>query len=1163
MTLTLLFPAGTISVQKTLTPSYNVRQLGTKTLVPTYSVRQLATKTVVPVYDVRQEAGKDLIPTYSIRQLATKTVTPTYNISNLATKTLVPTYNVAQLATKTVSPSYNIATLATKTLTPTYDILSALTVQKTLTPTYTIWNHPTSITLEMTNIHYPLLSNNWVKGFTITTNTPVPPEGGVYIWLVDESADGYWYGGQVIDMDGETEATGVYTLEHNILPSRRFDRTYKFTTGYTRVVPAGEYADWKCWDNTDSIDLNGIIPDNPAAEYERVETTEDITWHLRHEIGGGHYFDVYNLTGGTSWQFFGSVETVANQTAYSITPNWAGLTWSNDDTIVISLREDSDWADWYDVDMMAIGHINNARVTTKTTTRRNLAQNSSFETDSNSDGLADYLASGYTTNSLVSGRTGGNAQRLQRTISGAGTWYSFYEFRTKDWNSGVGASPAFPGDRHTVSFYYKLAQSGSTVTRLYLEYRDANNGIGGGSAILSPTSEWTRASMTTNVAPSGVIRYVFAPYSTGTDDGDTVDLIIDDVLVEVAPSVGSYFSDEEPISYNVFEIAGKTLTPSYTLYNHISSISGITLTSDEDYIWFTPAQEKTLHFHTDVGCPPEGRMQAWIVEPTSNQWYPWEIMPAQNTTDWTVDITAIAWSNFPDRVHNLYVYYDKYSNDTFTTYGQYGSGISFNYITDTNANNTVYHRYTSEAANWTLAHPLNNLNGSFQVFIVDVDVGSPYYVTWYDLGGLHASTQGQTTFSKSDLAWENARLCNNAVSHIYFRPDRNVWGGWWASFSPGAWGDFTTQSAFIYDYKSQTVTPTYDSRQLATKHTAEDFNWAINPNGDGPPTAGWYIGWWENSNWQAAMSQGPKLDGLSGNLSLKMDMTGGDPYYYMYLGNSAEMPAREGMPATFSVYIQGDQPSIADNHLRLHCWDKDRQLISIIYGPQITGISTTQPTRYSVSYSSLPAGTHYVSPMVQFGQIAEDEHIVVYFAEAMLTMTEDVVPFLNGVSYDIRAIASKTVTPVYDMRNLSNKTITPTYAMRQLGTKTITPTYNMRSLANKTVTPTYDIRGKQTKTVTPTYSIYTKGTKTLTPTYNMRSLAGDTLSPVYDIRCLSGTTLTPVYTIRIILRARGLVRTYGTMNIAYKESPRATVSVVEEAAVETPRVQQGGAKVCQ
>lgn len=166
-------------------------------------------------------------------------------------------------------------------------------------------------------------------------------------------------------------------------------------------------------------------------------------------------------------------------------------------------------------------------------------------------------------------------------------------------------------------------------------------------------------------------------------------------------------------------------------------------------------------------------------------------------------------------------------------------------------------------------------------------------------------------------------------------------------------------------------------------------------------------------------------------------------------------------------------------------------------------------------------------------------------------------------TYDMRSLSNKTLQPTYDIRQIGTKAVTPTYNMRQLGTKTVTPTYNMRSLSTQTVTPTYDIREKQNQTLSPSYNINCLRGQTLSPTYSMRSLANQVLSPAYDINIKVNKTLTPMYDIKAQKAIRGLRRVYGTMYIAYKESPRATTSVVDEAAISSPRVQQGGAKVCQ
>lgn len=659
-------------------------------------------------------------------------------------------------------------------------------------------------------------------------------------------------------------------------------------------------------------------------------------------------------------------------------------------------------------------------------------------------------------------------------------------------------------------------------------------------------------------------------------------------------------------TYDVRELVSKTVVPTFRIWNHITTISGVEMTSNETYIWGSVNQAKTWHFHTDTPCPPEGNIRVWFQEPIDNLWFHGETINAQDTTSWTVQSTAnIVGMQHPERAHTLWIYYDKESGtNDWGAWASCPTPVYFNYITQTNDVNEVYHRHTDDAVHWTLGHPLTNLNGSFQVFFVDAEVASPYYGTWYDVGGLNAPTQGQTSFSKSDLAWDASptRLINEAHVHVYYRPDKDVWGGWWDGYG-GNPADFTTLTARVYDYNSKTVTltydinglanktlsPTFDSRQLATRVLgSERHNMLMNSYlVDQAPTDtypdGWYHGGWSNNN-PFTLSV---VAGKDGRNAFRCQYTphASDTSVGFTLQQAISSKNKQfhgGEQAAVSVWIKGSVPRF----LSQFRWENaDGQptyswaglsLDPTTYGDWTNvgwyhtvpaGCDRLTAIDYyweSVSSSSPAVDIYITQPLIERGSVLMD-----YFdgespnsswdGSQYYTQSTEIVP----VSYDIHGLANKTLQPSYDMRQLATKQVTPTYNMRSLSNKTITPTYNMRSLSNQTVTPTYNIREKQNQTLSPSYNINCLRGQTLSPTYNMRSLANQVLSPAYDINIKVNKTLTPMYDIKAQKAIRGLRRVYGTMYIAYKESPRATTSVVDEAAISSPRVQQGGAKVCQ
>ena len=247
-----------------------------------------------------------------------------------------------------------------------------------------------------------------------------------------------------------------------------------------------------------------------------------------------------------------------------------------------------------------------------TLTRTNYCTNPSLETDAHTDTLADgwsYTGGGGITNptyskvAALAGSTGAVAQRITVTVATAGDGVMYFKHVV----TGITA-----GDVFTFSFL-------------------ATGAVAGGvPAIEVHNQAWTRAVLAGITLTGGVVRYsatATAPaastalefcvliYSLGV--GSTIDITLDDVLIEKAASLGDYFDG----SYDNCEWNGVahastsrqeflptvTTTP-VTEITSISAASGGNVTdvgsqpvTARGVCWSTAASPTTADDHTSDG----------------------------------------------------------------------------------------------------------------------------------------------------------------------------------------------------------------------------------------------------------------------------------------------------------------------------------------------------------------------------------------------------------------------------------------------------------------------------------------------------------------------------------------------------------------------------------
>lgn len=180
------------------------------------------------------------------------------------------------------------------------------------------------------------------------------------------------------------------------------------------------------------------------------------------------------------------------------------------------------------------------------TARTNLCANPSFE-GAFTSGLAANWA--FSSSSSVTGTvvptqvaaigTGSSAQRIQYTgVAGDSAGDKVLLFSTSD--SAVGSCA--PGDVLTVSALLKGALSGCQLA-FAVVWRNSSGGYISQAYSADPavTGTATRFSATISAAPANASLMALRFYGYAFGTGDTIDLTIDDVLIEKAASLGDYF----------------------------------------------------------------------------------------------------------------------------------------------------------------------------------------------------------------------------------------------------------------------------------------------------------------------------------------------------------------------------------------------------------------------------------------------------------------------------------------------------------------------------------------------------------------------------------------------------------------------------------------------
>jgi hypothetical protein len=171
----------------------------------------------------------------------------------------------------------------------------------------------------------------------------------------------------------------------------------------------------------------------------------------------------------------------------------------------------------------------------------------SFEIESGTPGLASgWTIAGNKTGTpvctLVPGRNGGLAQRIQYTGVAGDVAGRTLRFQHMTPNGSIGAS-----DIMTVSGYVKLALSGCLLTEYLEAYTDAGAYVSDcGSVAIAASADWQRFYKTHAAGGATTGKGNLLLQFSNIHEGDTLDLIVDDVLIDKSATLRAYWDGSYP-----------------------------------------------------------------------------------------------------------------------------------------------------------------------------------------------------------------------------------------------------------------------------------------------------------------------------------------------------------------------------------------------------------------------------------------------------------------------------------------------------------------------------------------------------------------------------------------------------------------------------------------
>ena len=234
--------------------------------------------------------------------------------------------------------------------------------------------------------------------------------------------------------------------------------------------------------------------------------------------------------------------------------------------------------------------------------RINYLLNSSFEVDSNSDGLSDSFSEYRSTiNAPIWSRTAssiyGTAQRMQyNAVTGdAGKYLAI-------WSVATDVGTFMPGDTATLSFWIKGSVTGCTFKPGILSRSIGDGYIANSQATIVPTSTWQKVTIVYSNLPANTSRLSIMPiYSDNLTDTSAFDVQISAAQLEKGAFPTSYIPTTTTAVTRNADVVNVPSTNWSAVSGTIAMVNGHSLSADTSNAtainWMTPGNEEGISIY--------------------------------------------------------------------------------------------------------------------------------------------------------------------------------------------------------------------------------------------------------------------------------------------------------------------------------------------------------------------------------------------------------------------------------------------------------------------------------------------------------------------------------------------------------------------------------------
>lgn len=590
----------------------------------------------------------------------------------------------------------------------------------------------------------------------------------------------------------------------------------------------------------------------------------------------------------------------------------------------------------------------------------NYATNPSFEAGDPPSGYSDIYGSGIkgtVVRSRVAGRLGGYAHRIQYTgVTGdAGSAISIV-FETS-------AASFAPNDPLSYGVWFKLTKSaGVTVTHTTYARTAANTYISQvGGVTISDSSNWAR-SVSSGVSPALTDRYRWLIIIENIDAGESVDLILDDLMLAKAPYLPDYFDGSYPsCSWTGTAHASTSISP-YGVNNGTLTNVGETVTNyltDPSYEVDSNADglANDIGYNKNIGTPTPSLVAGRTGGYAQRVAYTAPVGETGSYCD-----VGLSGMTAP----GLFTAGDPVTLSVYLKGSLTGIPLALRMYFYTDAG--TYVGYVSGT-------PVSSLPSSWDGsrFILTSVVPATATRVW----GVISMT-GIAAGDSFDFTFDDAQLVKRSYPVAYFDGNSGAGCAWTGTANASASTKYQAVTAVNY-----CTNPSFETD--AHTNTLAD---------------GWTAAWASDITGTPVYS---KVTGRSGGIAQRIQYTGvagdgagGTKALYIVIDLTAAGSFAAGDYVTVSAYVKG---SVVGCSARLGAWFRDAGGAYVPGGSNTETITLTDSyTRNSMTTAVAPAGTSTLRAGLYIYNISEGDTIDITIDDVVITKTPYATAYFDGSS---------------------------------------------------------------------------------------------------------------------------------------------------------------------